>query len=69
MCTFTALSTPNLPVSDSEEEKEKPARVEVPRADDETFTKFFENNNSSSLEKVDVTVDDFNHVFIEANDM
>jgi len=39
------------------------------KADDETFTKFFEGTEEIHSEKIEVTVDDFDHIFIESQDM
>ena len=47
----------------------KPREVEVLKADDETFTKFFEGIEDIQSEKIEVTVDDFDHIFIESQDM
>ena len=48
------------------------SKVEVPKVDDETFKAFFQKATlakQSLEEKVEVTVDDFDHVFMESNDM
>lgn len=53
------------------EEVKAPVRVEVPSMDDEVLKSFFRQSSETSEvhEKIDVTVEDFNELFIIANDM
>ncbi|CAH1789919.1 unnamed protein product, partial [Owenia fusiformis] len=64
--------------SNSDEDKKKPEapktevtekkEVHVPSVNNEEFTAFFKSNLDND-EKLDVTVDDFDHLFIESNEM
>lgn len=53
------------------EEVKAPVKVEVPSMDDEVLKSFFRQSSETSEvhEKIDVTVEDFNELFIIANDM
>eukprot|EP00105_Crassostrea_gigas_P036050 XP_019920198.1 PREDICTED: uncharacterized protein LOC105321680 isoform X13 [Crassostrea gigas] len=53
------------------EEVKAPVKVEVPSMDDEVLKSFFRHSSETSEvhEKIDVTVEDFNELFIIANDM
>lgn len=53
------------------EEVKAPVKVEVPSMDDEVLKSFFRQSSEASEvhEKIDVTVEDFNELFIIANDM
>jgi hypothetical protein len=50
-------------------------KIEVPQIDDEGLTAFFGNktgestSSTASAEKVDVSVDAFDDIFIQSNDM
>ena len=46
-------------------------KVEIPSMDDEHMKSFFHSRDVEQVtaEKVDVTIDDFNELFIIANDM
>ena len=78
---FSAKSMPNMFESIADEEGESEDKVEdsepeaktvaVPRLDDDSFTSFFESNSMETISaaKINVTVDDFNHIFLEAEDM
>ena len=48
-----------------------PMKVDVPQPDNETFTEFFQSKTVEqlSMSKVEVSVDDFDHIFLEAQDM
>lgn len=66
------MDTPSFKMKENSSETEveaKPREVEVLKADDETFTKFFEGTEEIHSEKIDVTVDDFDHIFIESEDI
>ena len=77
--TLPAKSMPNLfenNVEDEEsrqdKEEESEARtVPVPKADDESFQSFYETKSMETLTaaKVSVSVDDFDHIFLESEDM
>ncbi len=56
--------------SDDTESSDK-GPVEVPRIDNETFQDFFQTKTVEELsaEKVKVTLDDFDHVFMKSYDM
>jgi supervillin len=77
-----AQSTPNIPSSlvsgdathssagETDMESAASSRVAVPAPADEDFTTFFEApTGKKSAEKVAVTLDDFDHVFMEAHDI
>ena len=53
------------------EEVKEPVKVTVPSMDDDELRAFFRQstNVSEVQEKIDVTVEDFNELFIIANDM
>lgn len=53
------------------EEVKEPVKVTVPSMDDDELRAFFRQSTSVSevQEKIDVTVEDFNELFIIANDM
>lgn len=60
------------PEKDKEEEEPKgPVRVTVPDNNDESIRSFFHSRKVTELstQKVDVSIDDFNELFILANDM
>ena len=76
----TARSTPNLfssPVEEVDDKKgepivedEPPVKVEVPTMDDESIVTFFGKHSEVSCEnKIEVTVDDFDDLFINSNEM
>ncbi|XP_076089117.1 uncharacterized protein LOC143059490 isoform X5 [Mytilus galloprovincialis] len=72
----TAIITPKEsvppPEKDKEEEEPKgPVRVTVPDNNDESIRSFFHSRKVTELstQKVDVSIDDFNELFILANDM
>jgi hypothetical protein len=74
---FTAQSSPNLVLQldessdEQESDPQQPTKVKINKPDDEAFMEFFSNRpiNDLNEDKVEVTVDDFDHVFVEANDM
>ena len=78
MCSFliSAKSAP-LPIlglSDSPSDGEgpkSPSKVVVPKPADENFQTFFGTKTVEELhaDKVEVTVDDFDHVFMESQNM
>ncbi|XP_052080646.1 uncharacterized protein LOC127718635 [Mytilus californianus] len=72
----TAIITPKEssppPEKDIEDEEPKgPVRVTVPDNNDESIRSFFHSRKVTELstQKVDVSIDDFNELFILANDM
>ncbi|XP_046380955.2 supervillin-like isoform X4 [Haliotis rufescens] len=53
-----------------EEEKKEPVRVAVPQMDTEAIDSFFQTRDISQIkDKVDVDIDDFNEIFMKANEM
>ena len=50
--------------------EERPVtKIEVPEPYDEDFQQFFGTQDVTSSEAIDVTVDDFDHIFMESEDM
>lgn len=64
---------PSKDDASAEEGKQLPASViiEVPRIDDESVQEFFgsDSNKAGDVEKVDVSIDAFDDLFIFSNDM
>jgi len=72
---ISAASAPTFPVlhdSDSDDEEQKSNKlVDVLKLDDENFRTFFKQGSLDEItaQKVDVNVDDFDHIFMESQDM
>lgn len=61
---------PKVEVVQEEEEKKGPTKVELFDMNDDHLQSFFQVRQSTELtDKIDVTVDDMNDLFISANDM
>jgi hypothetical protein len=58
-------------ISMETEEVKEPVKVEIPSMDDDQLKSFFRQSTESVevQEKIDVSVEDFNELFIIANDM
>lgn len=66
------LELSSADVTSSEAESDQgPVRVAVPDISDEDFASFFGNKEQAERpqEKVKVTIDDFDHIFMESNDI